>query len=335
MRSGVRGRAPWAAAGVAVAVGVTSAGVWYAKSNDGRSRAPASIEKRDQQTPQGKTLAEAQAEVNRINANRKKAKEWAWAEEGEMDLVIEAYDKIVVKGVHGGDEKNRILAAIARTVKPRSEWPKKLNDAKVQKVIAFLERALNDDGPTVGQEAIGAVNALTAYAVALPDYRKKIEGILVPYYGREKRLGPKGAALDALSKFQSLKAIPLLRAAVGSKEHATSRTAIYSLANYLEGPHSKVPRQILLDLAKNDKGTRALAAKLLAFHGNREVASVVPQLLKEGAGAADIEAGAFVIERLQLKKYVGLLQRHRGSGAPFSAQQIDAAIKSAEKGSDK
>ena len=174
------------------------------------------------------------------------------------------------------------------------------------------------------------MHALVAYAKAIPEFRNIAEEHILKYYVEDERIALKGASLDMLAELKSAKALPYLRKAVLEKEVATSRSALYSLSNYLGSPLEKVPRESILFVAKNSADLRPLAVKLLAYHGDRAAAGFVTKLLAAGAGPPEVEAAAYAIEKLKLKQYVGLLREHPAD-APFLQKQIDEATKAASQ----
>lgn len=318
-----------------------AAGVWgYQRSHpelaDPSGRAPASFDPAAANSgakPEAKkeqSLSEVQAEIEKKSQFQKKAKEWEWAGEGHTEKVIAEYHEFNEgKNLKGKrEERARLITALMRNIKPRKEWPKDFNDTKAKEVMDFLSGILDTDH-AAGSEPMAAMHALVAYAKAIPEFRGQAEEHILKYYVEDERIAPRSECLDQLSELQSAKAIPYLRKAAASQETATSRSALYSLANYLNGPLGKGPRESLLSVARTQPGSRPLAVKLLAYHGDASAAEFVPKLLASGAGPAEVEAGAYVIEQLKLKKYVELLKSHPGD-APFLQKQIDAAVKAAD-----
>ena len=312
-------------AGLALVMG----GVGYWSARGGKpERAVASAEKNEKDAKKDKTLAEVETEVKKKDFEQKKAKEWVWGEAGNTELIIQAYREVNAKGARGHEDRTRMLNALARTARPRAQWPAAFSAAKAGQVLDFLNEVLAQDH-SAGSDGLSAINVLTVYGQLMPEYRKQAQKSILAYYAADTRLAPRGACLDALSKLQSAQAIPLLKTAVRSSEYSTSRSAMYSLANYLGTPLEAAPRDTILDVARKNAPLRPLAVKLLAFHGNRSVASFVPKLLGKGASPAEIEAGAYVVEQLKLKQYAGLLE-NQPVDSPFLQQQLEAARKASK-----
>lgn len=300
--------------------------VGYASVGGSAKRAVASAPT----APTGKSVEQVVAEVRSKEDFQRKSPEWGWAEEGHTEKVLAAYREVKPGNTHTHEEHTRLLNILDHTVKERKEWPSAFNQGKAQEVVDLLREILASK-PGPGAEPVTAMHVLAHYALKIPEFHAQAERILLQNYQLDDRLGPRGACLAALSLLQSPRAIALLRKATQGTEHATTRAAMYSLANYLETPSERQPREILVALARRDPELMPLSVKLLAYHGVKSAGDFVPKLLTAQAGPAQVEAGAYAIERLKLKQYAGLLRQYQDrADTPFLRQQIDAALKAVQ-----
>ncbi len=275
-----------------------------------------------------KTLEEVKAELDAKESKAKKTKEWVWAEQGHTELVIAAYRKEQGRGSSAREERARLLNILGRTARPRAEWPRAFNDEKARAVMdLFAEILRGDHAP--GPEPITAAQNIAAFAKANAEFRGRADEELQAYYASDTRMGPRGDTLMALAEVQSKEGLLLAAKAAQVSDGELARSGVYSLGTYLEQPAlERDAVKALRETAKTRTDLRPLAIKLLANHGSREIASLVPGVLRKGATPQEVEAGAFAVNHLRLKEYRPLLvERLSDSENPFLSQEIDAAIK--------
>lgn len=281
-------RAGGAFAFALAAVGAVSIGRWAAHRGDG-GRSPASavppeVEKQAKDAGKKKTVEELQAELAEKEAKNKKTKEWIWAEEGHTELLIAAYrEKLTIKGSAAKEERVRLLSILGRTSKPRAEWPAAFNDEKARQMIELFTEILRGEH-TPGGEPTMAVQSLATFALVNPDFRGRADEELQAYYASDTRPAPRGETLMALARIGSAAGVALCAKAAEVSEGEVARSALYALSTYLDQPAAeKAAVQALRSAATQRVELRALAVKLLANHGSREIASLVPTVLRKGA----------------------------------------------------
>lgn len=324
----MKSRAVWGALAGIFLVGVAFVGVALSH------RPTSSLPLKNNSSP--KDLEQVTGEIKKKLDREHRSQESLWADEGRLDKVLNVYPSWKNSGAAKNEERAKILRVLARAARPRAQWPSALNDTQVNDVIDFLVKEMKGAPARVGGEAVAAhsMQALAEWASAVPRLQPQAEAAIFEFYSASaKRPGVQGGCLQSLARIRSPKGIQLSTQVALGEDAALGRAGVYALSEYVAGtdkPLSAKASESLVLIAQKKRSLRPLSVKILAFRGDRKIASTVPDLLENPANPADVEAAAFAIERLKLKEYRALLMKKNDGSYPFLAKQIQSAIDATE-----
>jgi hypothetical protein len=261
---------------------------------------------------------------------QRKSKEWVWADEGRVELVMKAYDEIKITGSRLDEERTKLINILARNIKPRKDWPKEFSDEKARKLLEFFVKKTEAD-KLVGGTPVASVRGIGLLGKHIPELRPKAEQAILAYYARDNRAGPRGECLQALAELVSDEGLRLMTKSARSSDTAVARAAIYAMSLLWGTKLDKGAREGLLAAVKNTTPNSSLALKILADKGERRVVPYVAAMLKDDKNPMTVEAGAFAAGKFKLKETRAALQKLMQSGNPYVAQVSAAALQEIDK----
>jgi hypothetical protein len=251
----------------------------------------------------GKSLEELSKDLADKAYKQRSAKEWIWAQEGDFEKIIDQFRNSNLTSTARREERARLLDFVARNARPRKDWNGRTSDTTLGLFFNFLSEVLSKEEYRGGIQ-LAATRALASWGKAVPEYSVRAEKELLKFHAFDTRPGPRGEVYTLLCGMGSTDGLRLAVAASASSDPSMVRMALYALATVLNHeklgqPAKRALRQAAMRVDRN----RALAVKLLAQSGDRSIASSAPILLKDGSSPSEVEAGAYLVGKFQLKQY--------------------------------
>lgn len=130
-----------------------------------------------------------------------------------------------------------------------------------------------------------------------------------------------------LAKARSIRVLGMIQADLKSKASSEGKPWVEALEKYLGSSKDGSARDLLWQIAQDDQRPQhAEAARILARHMDRRVASLVPKFFKTDTGSAEVIAGLEAVGRFGLKEHRARASAYAASPDPAVRDQAKRAL---------